>query len=1238
MAVKNSLSTLLEQLVVLNNNSLETFEKVNNAITSNEESVQITLTDPKDSTSTKTYQLPSFGYLKNAIQRLENSIATITNVNEGSGSTIRLSDGTYRKIITAKVPSEAPSITKSNNVTTFNFKSNWFFENMLNPLLYVNYDLTDQVSIDTERVIIQRYILDCDNATKETFFDTTFKNNPNIDYKDFLYKLIQNKIAYVLDEEVKDLPPRNKRFTGLFSVERIQQNNGNREYILNTLNYTDENTGFENTRILNVGDCVEVNTQPVHTRYEITNVDTARNAIQLRLVEGYKAIKVGVDQLKFSASKDNSVHAEISVGFNERCVVFIKPIDPDSNIPAANWSPGIGFYTNALTYRNPQGELQTLQQFYQKNVIDIGQMLLSYNDDYYPSIREGLIPNTPILHQEDFRVVQINKQITDTNNENTIKELVKQKKELEGELTQLSTSIQNLRTKIQTTRYTTIADKETDKNELTNLINEQSTKSSEYSNVVTEIQTRADSIGTRTPKYRIRGFWQIPDARVSESSGAQEIIKFKIRYRYLSADGAANSTDEYTITNDNSTSKAAFSNWNLIESSLRPRVLSKDGVWVWEDVDTSNFDDINMNQLDIAITKGEQVEIQVKSVSEAGYPSNPLESDWSESVILSFPEELQTDGINGIIEQNKQDSAKNALRQELVSMGVKSHVNSSFTTNDTYFAHDANSIASGFLSPEQTPIDLFSKLTELQNKIEQLQEIIDLEQGEIKVTLIDENNDITYLNEGDTTYINACYYKDEVNKLNSDQQKGAIITKVFNVNISNTAQTQLQLISRLNGSRTSMVPNTITDFTDWVDAINKGKDGMNSYLEYENILSNSSTSSDYYNTMGRYDLVPINLTNSNKIDLQISSYNMYQSAQCRGQFIYSRFRNIGDTYDLYANSSNTINNEEVGMYSTTAQFTDSEYIYTNENSHSTGFNSITNKESVNWNNDENDVIGSAIVPKTWNVGASNSNGKFSLSLSLNFNTTDNDDDIKDKIATATKIINPSTINKRISALKSNTVNNNIVQPKIQAAYGFGGFDIVNNGTDENTKNSLIRYYPTHLIGFEEKARYYNGPATCNSFLFMSPSSHEDIQVDGDSIKSKRYVKFGAENSINVPIIYQTRMEDYEGNKLGDASLTETSNTVKNTVYANIIGLDIWVDRTYPLQYDIVVYSKYSSDNSTVTKKSSDSLLLTKALNDVTTSANKMLQTATATASANSKTLQNSVIKKTNFTKKQILKK
>ena len=262
--IKNSLSTYLEQAMVMTNNSLETIDKISNAVSSSEDSVKLILTDPNDPKKTVEYVIPSFGYLKSEIDRLSASINTMTNITDGAGSRIRLSDGTYRKIIASKVPSEAPTITHVDHITNFNFKSNWFFEDMLNPSLYITWDMSNQISPETERVMIQRYILKCDTQAKIDAFNKDLKGRNNIDYKGFLTFLLNNRIKYTLDDEIKDLPPRSRRYFGTFSVIRIDMEkdlNGNnvKRYILDSLEFTDTRSGFENTRLLSVGDFVEVN-------------------------------------------------------------------------------------------------------------------------------------------------------------------------------------------------------------------------------------------------------------------------------------------------------------------------------------------------------------------------------------------------------------------------------------------------------------------------------------------------------------------------------------------------------------------------------------------------------------------------------------------------------------------------------------------------------------------------------------------------------------------------------------------------------------------------------------------------------------------------------------------------------------------------------------------------------------------------------------------------------------------
>ena len=572
MAENNSISTMLPELLRLFNNSLESFEKVNQAITSSNESVTINIQN-NDGTNARV-TIPSFGYLKNSVDRLQSNIDTITNLN-GNDSSIRLPDGTFRKLVLAKLPTEAPDLSSINSINTFDIKPNWFFEELINPLLYVSFDLTGQVPIDTERAIVQRYILNTNTQTKINFFNSSYEGRSDISFNTFLQDIVEKNISYVLDEAVVDLPPRVKRYTGNFSVLRIsdatvtEEINGasvtsqRKQYKLNKIFYTDTEADFEDTIQLAVGDSLEVNTNPINTRYRITKLDSSTNTVIVELVEGSDPIRIGADILKISSIIEDDVQVNVTVGFNERCVTFVKPIDPESKIPSANWSPGSAFYTNTLTTINSAGAQQTLSEFYQQSAIDFGSMLLSFANDKIPTTREGLKPNPPTVDVSDFGVKLINGQISNSPAIIELTDLSNQKNTIEATLKELDSAISQSRAKIQTTNYATNVERDADKNALQGLITERSSQAELYASVVKEIDAKGqdNSVASISPKYRVRGFWAMPEEKSSPATGPQAIVKFKIRYRYLSSDGAANPVDQFTFTDGSGKSQGAFSNY-----------------------------------------------------------------------------------------------------------------------------------------------------------------------------------------------------------------------------------------------------------------------------------------------------------------------------------------------------------------------------------------------------------------------------------------------------------------------------------------------------------------------------------------------------------------------------------------------------------------------------------------------------------------------------------------------------
>ncbi len=1253
MAENNSISTLLPELLRLFNNSLESFEKVNQAITSSNESVTINIQNNNGTNSRVT--IPSFGFLKNSVDRLQSNIDTITNLN-GSNSSIRLSDGTFRKLVLAKVPTEAQDLGSINTIENFNIKPNWFFEELINPLLYVSFDLTGQVPIDTERAIIQRYILNTNTQTKVNYFTDNFEGRADIDYNTFLQEIVERNISYVLDEAVVDLPPRVKRYTGNFSVLRIsdatvtEEINGvsvtsqRKQYKLNKIFYTDAEADFDDTIQLAVGDSLEVIGDPITTRYRITKLDSSTNTVILELVEGSDAIRIGADILKIASSLEDNVQVDVTVGFNERCVTFVKPIDPDSKIPSVNWSPGSAFYTNTLTTLNAAGTEQTLAEYYQQSAIDFGSMLLSFADDKIPTTREGVKPNAPTTNVEDFAVKLINGQVSDSPAIVELTDLNNQKNTIESTLKELDGAIAQSRTKIQTTNYSTEVERDADVNALQGLVTERSSQGELYASVVKEIDAKAkdNSVSSISPKYRARGFWSMPLEKSTPATGTQSIVKFKIRYRYLSNDGAANPVDQFKFTDGSGESQGAFSNYNIVESTLRPRTKNPlTGVYDWVDVDADNAEAVNINQLDIPIRKGEKVEVQVKSISEAGWPSNPLESDWSIPVIIEFPTDLSSDNaVEAIINQNQQDLAKVSLEEDLNELGIQQHLSSSFVANETYFAHSSPVIASGFLSENQTPIDLFTKLQEMQNQLDLFSEILANAQGELVVTLIDDQGNVTNLKRNATTKVFAGFYSQEVSNL--DDPRGAIISKTFFINLANREQTGLRLVSRIAGNRQRMVKQSenptfsIADATSgstilpatysWLD---------NNQNQQSNGRATYSADDADYNTVRKYDLTPILLTNptinSSWAYGQTTSIAPFQSTQNKNQFISSRYSDVsaegnfysyinpdGDyTFNLdtaenfYGRTSdtgsigageffwgggfdpttglpNTAASYPVGTGDATLEVHISHPIIQNMDTFRTAYIAATGDEVTLG------AVGSGLPTIAQANCSTSGNGTANVMFRHSkFIPLQSDETYGKQQA----IYLNENIEKLNSYATTSTLGGQVFPASGQVIQASPSLMAIPNLQNVNSGESYSRNAKTSFETFDQ---YTLGKQSCGSYLFMSGDDHQSMQINGDSIQSSAIIQFGQQNSVNIPMVFQYRMTDYFGTGsgssggLGNIAGDSTGATV-NVTYSKTIGFDIFPNNQDVYQYDVEVFSKYRSDNlnldvfpaKTVTKGLSD---------------------------------------------------
>lgn len=858
----NSLTSLLNDLLKYQNNSLEILNALTNATTTESDFVTVKVTDSNN--VVQAVAIPSFAVIKSQIDVLNNNVKSLTGLGDKSSTSVKLDDGSFRKVLMSSFQKEAADINTLNVPSTFNKRENWFFESFLNPLLYVSFNLTDQVKFNTEQVEMSRYILNIDTSSKMNVFNNYILNK-NLTFNEFSNLLIQNSITYFLDKDVINLRPRSVKYWGQFIAQEIILETIESKRVfsvqLDKLTISDIASTKHNTGSLKINDQLVLNS----SRFEITAINNANNKVTLKLIEGYEAITKG-SILNYYSAQISEVIVDINVGFNEYDVIFIKPIDPDSKIKANNWSPGVGIYSNNLLITLSDGKQTTLGTYYQNEVVDFGAYLYAaVKDKTIPSIY-AIKPDSTTLNLTSFKVTQINEHITKGSLGTELNKLQIDKNNTSSRINSIDKSISELRNKIQTTQYSSNKVAESDNLTLNKLITERDSASALYNSIVNDIVSKSnENLDYYNAKWRVRGFFPIPTGKYSDRTGSQEIIQFKIQYRYLSKNGGANAAQQikYDDLSGNSIN-GSFSSWIEVVTPIRKKTEDPiSGNIIWSVEDTENPESININQIDIPISSKEMVEFRVKSISEAGWPATPQESNWSNSIIMEFPAEYESSqNASDIAEQAKKDKVRIDLLAEINKLNIDKLSALAITQNEKFFISDSKSIASGFLTSENNIITLFDKLNQMMTEIESLKASLNNVKGLISVSIIDELGQEYKVENNQLLKIAAPDYEYEAQKL--AKPKGVIINKTYFLKISNSSASELSLYSRMFGSAESALP--------------------------------SSEDSDY-NTLRRYKQVPIAFSypnesrNSSPIALKIP----FASEQTKGQFVYSRYADLRGT-------------------------------------------------------------------------------------------------------------------------------------------------------------------------------------------------------------------------------------------------------------------------------------------------------------------------------------------------------
>lgn len=1159
---QNSIQDVLKRLAIDIENMNSFLYSLNNVLVSKSDNVDISQT--REDGSQFTISVPSFGYMKGKIEDINDNFNTLINVNDDVVG-IKSENGDVRKF---ELQNTSRLLSQLENVegaefevpTDFRIKNNWFFESFLNPLLFVSIDISSILTDDINRFSVKRIIINSVLDDDLSYFDNNYKGVNNLNLEDVISELESEGIDYIEDDNIVDLPIGINRYRGDFDVLRILEEEivtpetgatiKRRIYKLNTLQYTDVLAESQGTRVLAVGDRVIT---PNDSEYEVVSIDVTNTQVVLESVFGVDPITIGASVIKIKPEVYNVPELQVNVGFNEREIIFAKPISKKQNLTVDGYSSGFGVFTNELTIPLDDDSESTLEEYYNNFVSDFGLILLNMAKDKKVPAILAETPDAPILDTSNFQVVQIDSHIKEAENVLQLKSKIKEKEDALSQQKETDRKITDLKAEI-TTKVKTQAEKQRIEKEIKKKTEDRKVLQDRISTLVRDVSLTLATTPqfVNSSKYQVRGFWQIPGAKASQY-GNQEIVQFKYRFRYLSKKGTApNATQSEFAEADGATKFAVFSPWTERVTKSRKRVLNEEtGLYEWAVENVSDADEVNVNQLAISIRKGEIVEIQVKSLSEAGWPENPSESDWSDSVQVEFPSEIESEEEgSAVMSRYIAEDAKIQFQDELNAKGLDLHLDSQFTTGERFFAHQAKDIASGFFTTEGNVIDLFEKLKSVQTSLEALQQAISVAKGTIKVSIISPNGDTTEVKNGQTVDMFAGFYRDLIKDTTGGTtvyNEGQIITSQYTMSIENTSATPLELISLLKGGIDEVAP-----------------------------ASDPITNPDQdYHINRRYDLPSLGVTEITGVGLaSIKQQPSSQSAQVKSQYVYSRYKDYGLTNPLYdADPINGSNGYDFVAYTFNGRTVGTETVPYNGGNYLPYNPTIVTTPQLNvWNGTTdgsglpqgNGNISEFCIHEEHPILATLGNG-YNISAGTNL-----EDLFRPQFDLSNNLQAYYHFAHGLHFETSETEQTNVfgVGFRKQAQRLAPTVPLSNPlRTDEN--------YPIKL-GFTPDDEFLIGKYTCGAYLYPFPLNYQTISVDGNHPSlSYKEVEVGSENSINIPILFQFRCSD----KLANVGGYRTSGALTNIKYSKKIGIDIYIKDNVPFSFDLQVGCQYKKVTS-----------------------------------------------------------
>ena len=883
--------SLKEYYVKLNGlykNALNLLTAINQSLSTNSSEITVTIADTDDVETT--VRIPSFLYLENKLEQLDNNFSNLFNMPESGEAWFNKSSNMYKLEM---VRSNTAPITPEFSTTDIyaSLKDNTFLKDLVSPRTFLKININNLPN-NISKMFMKKIVI---------FNSDTFTNLQNLnletydDYVSALYNFTKG-VDYEEYESELTLPLRKDTYKSAFQIIDIPEvedglnpwtdvTGGNHKHLsykleLNTLEYYDS----EDTSIsfsIKAGDYLCLGNELVI--YKVKSVDNTNNTVIIEEMVGHNALQkysennAMVLQI-YNDNYDKYNYVEVPLEENRYICIFLGTIQ--NNIRSQYSNAYLVDLTsinmkdeNGNFIKDSYGNTFNYINYYNEYCKNIGDLILGLTQSAYPQLSNysGDILNslqngdatqsavTSTLNTDNIKVVPINKHLTDDTSSEEIKNLHTQKNDINSRLSAIQDNIdQTYSTLINTdfSQNTTITQGAL-QTQLQQYYTERINLQKQLNAIIDNINSKSSDLKAINSeiKYRIRGVTEsstIDSYIQSIADNKCNVIGCEVQYKYKST-----SKDTNTLTNINNT---LFTDWNKLNNIDRDRHLEFDDTinsYRLVFTDYSSTDNIiKWNQIDIPIQNGEDVVIRVRYKLNIGQPFVNIYTPWSDEITIVFPSEYNEDvEVKTIIDENNDDTVNSAFDMKLINGGYDEHITNKLVTNDQIFFHMPENIYSGFNTPENNLISLKDKLYSIVNDIDKYKLFFESESNSKFSVSLDYDNTSVEIAQNNINKINI---------YNTDHITGKYIKKNMNIVIKNTGNYPVNLYSIFPGETSTPL-----------------------------LLANI----DSYNTrLVDYERVPILV-------------NDVMHPQTLGQWVYFRQTNPFTKSDIYFNTENQKNND-----------------------------------------------------------------------------------------------------------------------------------------------------------------------------------------------------------------------------------------------------------------------------------------------------------------------------------------